>query len=57
MKKTYQKPTCDVILLHTHQHLLAGSGKATETSMGFGEEAGNEDVAGSRSFDFWGDEE
>ena len=57
MKKTYQKPTCDVILLHTHQHLLAGSGKATETSMGFGEEAGDEDVAGSRSFDFWGDEE
>lgn len=58
MKRIYMAPKSTVFLLNTKQHLLSVSGRATGTSMGFGDNAGAEDVAGSRrGSSFWDDDD
>lgn len=57
MKRTYLRPAFAVVLLNSHQHLLAVSGKETNIVMSFGDNAGSEDEAGARSSGFWDDDE
>lgn len=58
MKKIYLKPTIKDCLMHSDLSLLAGSGKVTETSMGFGGDA-EEGIQGNarRHNNTWGDDE
>ena len=58
MKKTYQRPVTHQVLLRVQHHLLAGSGTVTETTMGFGDDAG-EGVQGNarKGGSIWDDEE
>lgn len=43
MKKNYITPTVEVVHLNTGYQLLAGSGQATSTSLGFGDDANDDD--------------
>ena len=56
MKKTYQRPVTHQVLLRVQHHLLAGSGTATETTMGFGGDAGEGEVGASRGGSIWDEE-
>ncbi|MBQ7512479.1 MAG: hypothetical protein IJU11_07020 [Prevotella sp.] len=52
MKKTYMQPEMTVFDMNITNCLLAGSGTVTETRMGFGGDAGDEEEGSARGFSF-----
>ena len=52
MKKTYMQPEMTVFDMNITNCLLAGSGTATETYMGFGDDAEDGEKGSARGFSF-----